>query len=483
MSGRHFLGPTPEKWERTTLGEIVKRGGGHIQTGPFGSQLHASDYVPKGVPVIMPINISENQILEDGIARITEEDANRLARHRVQVGDIIYSRRGDVERRALIRQRQHGWLCGTGCLKVRLGRGVADPLFASYYLGHPKIRDWIVRHAVGATMPNLNTGIIERVPFALPPLPEQRAIAHILGTLDDKIEVLRRMSRTLEEMARAVFKSWFVDFDPVVVNALRAGNPIPKKFAQRAAHYRRNPGALRLPENTLRLFPDRFQNSELGPIPRGWRVTSLGDEITANKGLSYKGQHLGEGGEGLPMHNLNSVYEGGGYKHEGLKWYTGEYRPAHLLEPGDVIVTNTEQGFDHLLIGYAAIVPRRYGDKGLFSHHLYRVQAKPTSYLPTWFVYLLLRTPKFHWLVAGYSNGTTVNMLPRDALEKPRFVLPPKPLVQRFGKLFIPTQHELEQIYDETVTLAALRDALLPKLISGQLRVKDAEQFFKERGL
>ncbi len=126
------------------------------------------------------------------------------------------------------------------------------------------------------------------------------------------------------------------------------------------------------------------------------------------------------------MHNLNSVYEGGGYKHEGLKWYTGEYRPSHLLKPGDVIVTNTEQGFDYLLIGFAAIVPKRYGDKGLFSHHIYRIQAKDMSYLPTWFIYLLLRTPVFHELVAGHSNGTTVNMLPLDGLQKPRFVLPPR---------------------------------------------------------
>ncbi|HFB84028.1 MAG TPA: restriction endonuclease subunit S, partial [Thermodesulfatator sp.] len=112
----------------------------------------------------------------------------------------------------------------------------------------------------------------------LPPLPEQRAIAHILGTLDDKIELNRRMNETLEAMAQAIFKSWFVDFDPVVVNALKAGNPIPDKFAQRAAHYRDNPDALGLPHHILRLFPDRFVDSELGPIPEGWKVTNLGSE-------------------------------------------------------------------------------------------------------------------------------------------------------------------------------------------------------------
>ncbi|MDR1190240.1 MAG: restriction endonuclease subunit S [Verrucomicrobiales bacterium] len=203
------LGTIPEHWEATTLGEICRRGGGGIQTGPFGSQLHASDYVPDGIPSIMPVNIGENRILRNGIACITEEDAERLAQHRVKEGDIIYSRRGDVERRALICKNEAGWLCGTGCLKVRLGFGVVDPSFASYQLGHPAVRQWIVRHAVGATMPNLNTGIMNAVPFALPPLPEQKAIAQILGTLDDKIELNRRMNATLERMARALFKNYF----------------------------------------------------------------------------------------------------------------------------------------------------------------------------------------------------------------------------------------------------------------------------------
>src|ERR1044072_9731057 len=105
----------------------------------------------------MTTNIGENRIVEDGIVRITEKDANRLGQHRLQKGDIVYSRRGDVEKRALIREREVGWLCGTGCLKVRLGSGVVDPLFASMFLGAPAIRLWIVRHSEGAGNPNLNT--------------------------------------------------------------------------------------------------------------------------------------------------------------------------------------------------------------------------------------------------------------------------------------------------------------------------------------
>ena len=213
--GEQLFDSLPEDWEYTTLGAACERGGGDIQTGPFGSQLHASDYVSVGIPSIMPQNIGDNRINVDGIARISPDDASRLSRYLVREGDIVYSRRGDVERRALVRGGEDGWLCGTGCLRIRFGEGGVDSRYASYFLGHPSVREWIVRHAHGATMRNLNTTILSACPFVIPPKEEQRAIAHILGTLDDKIELNRHMSETLEAMARALFKSWFVDFDPV----------------------------------------------------------------------------------------------------------------------------------------------------------------------------------------------------------------------------------------------------------------------------
>jgi type I restriction enzyme S subunit len=108
-------------WHETTLGALCLEGGGGIQTGPFGSQLHASDYVLEGVPSVMPQNIGDNVIHADGIARIQESDAQRLNKYRMREGDIVYSRRGDVEKRALVRDDNEGWLCGTGCLRVRLG--------------------------------------------------------------------------------------------------------------------------------------------------------------------------------------------------------------------------------------------------------------------------------------------------------------------------------------------------------------------------
>ena len=126
-------------------------------------------------------------------------------------GDIVYSRRGDVERRALVRREEEGWLCGTGCLRVRFGTGPVDSRYASYYLGHPEIRAWIVRHAIGATMPNLNTSILAALPFVLPPILEQRAMGSVLGALDERIDLNRRTNETLERITRTIFNSWFED--------------------------------------------------------------------------------------------------------------------------------------------------------------------------------------------------------------------------------------------------------------------------------
>ncbi len=191
----------PPSWNSSTLGAVCKAGGGSIQTGPFGSQLHASDYVAVGVPSVMPKNIGDNRIDTQDIARVRQEDAERLSRHRLRAGDVVYSRRGDVRRRALVREKETGWLCGTGCLRVRLGlRSTLDPEFLSYYLGARAVGDWIERHAVGATMLNLNTGILSAVPVVVPPMQEQRRIASLLRALDEQIAVNRRTNQRVAEL-------------------------------------------------------------------------------------------------------------------------------------------------------------------------------------------------------------------------------------------------------------------------------------------
>ena len=301
------------------------------------------------------------------------------------------------------------------------------------------------------------TSFAAEIQIPLPSPFEQRAIAHILGTLDDKIELNRRMNDTLEAMARALFKSWFVDFDPVRAKAEGHDSGLPLPLAD--------------------LFPARLVQSELGGTPEGWPVEALADLFEPVKGVSYKGSGLGD--DGVPLHNLNSIYEGGGYKYEGIKYYSGEHAERHVVLPGDVIVANTEQGHERLLIGYAAVVPSVYGNYGIASHHVYRVRPKPGSRLEAPYLCFLLNSPQMHGLVSGFANGTTVNMLPVDALQKPPIVCPPGHLVEAFEALATNVRQRCEELLLESRTLASLRDLLLPKLISGELRIKDGERLME----
>lgn len=443
MAGDLINGKIPDRWEFTTLGDVCQRGGGNIQTGPFGSQLHASDYVPLGVPSIMPTNIGENRIVEDGIVRITEEDANRLGQHRVRAGDIVYSRRGDVEKRSLIREREEGWLCGTGCLKVRLGSGVVDPLFASLFLGHPAIREWIVRHAVGATMPNLNTSIMSAVPFALPPLAEQKAIAAVLGALDDKIELNWRMNETLEAMARALFQSWFVDFDPV-----------------RARLDGRQPTGL--DASTAALFPEHFEDAEDGKLPTRWRYAAIEELSAINSSTLGKS----DGFEKLEYVEISEVSRG---DIATIATYTRGQEPSRArrrLRHGDTVVSTVRPDRGSYFL---ALNPpeNRVASTGF-------AVLTPTK-APWSFVHAAMTQPEVSDHLGQMADGGAYPAVRPEVIGAIKVVVPNEPKIfEAFHKLCAPLFEQAEASRAQSRTLATLRDTLLPKLLSGQLRAKGA---------
>ena len=231
-----------EEWKSYKLGDIST-----IQTGPFGSQLHQSDYVESGVPCIMPTNIGRMLDFQvAGIAHISEGDALKLSRHIVHEGDIVYSRRGDIEKCAYVSQEQDGWFCGTGCLKITINSNLAVPKFVAYYLSTDEIKSWIVGNAVGTTMLNLNTSVLADVPLSLPSIQMQKRCVQILDSIENKIALNNRINHNLEEQAQALYKSWFVDFEP---------------------------------------FKDsKYVDSELGMVPEGWHVGVIGDIATITSG-------------------------------------------------------------------------------------------------------------------------------------------------------------------------------------------------------
>ena len=391
----------PAEWRRTTLGEICRQGRGGIQTGPFGSQLHASDYVLEGIPSVMPMNIGDNIIVEDGIARISEADATRLSRYRLADGDIVYSRRGDVEKRALVRESNAGWLCGTGCLRVRFGPESAhDSRFFSYLLGTQDARDWVVRHAVGATMPNLNTSILAAIPLVVPPLDVQQAIAMVLGTLDDKIAANTKESGLIDEFITARFRAAFV-------------------------------------------------GGQVQSVP-------LFEAMAIDFGEAFKGTSFSAPGEGRPLIRIRDL------KTFSPQIWTIESRAREVtVMSGDIVV-----GMDAEFRATTWLA-----ESGLLNQRVCRVRGHG---LGNAFVREALRGPLA--AIENQKSATTVIHLNKSDMERMEIEIPGAVSLSSF-------EDDAEHLYLlrvklelENRTLAATRDALLPQLMSGKLRVRDGEE-------
>ena len=195
------------EWKKVKLGEISQT----IQTGPFGSQLHQSDYSVIGIPVVMPKDIIAGNIEEASIARVEQHHIDRLSRHMISYGDILYARRGDVGKCAFIKQNQEGWLCGTGCLRVTINPDMANPKFVFFQLQKQETIGWITNHAIGSTMLNLNTTILSNAPVEIPSLRIQNRIVEILSRYDSLIENYQKQIKLLEEAAQRLYKEWFID--------------------------------------------------------------------------------------------------------------------------------------------------------------------------------------------------------------------------------------------------------------------------------
>ena len=346
---------------------------------------------------------------------------------------------------------------------IRANAEQVHPDYIGYVLQSPEFRARIEAHAVGTAIMNLSRERILGFMLQLPGLPEQRTIAHILGTLDDKIELNRRRAETLEAMARALFKSWFVDFDPVRAKA--AG---------------RDPG---LPKPLADLFPARLVDSELGEIPEGWLTSTVGELANLEKGLSYKGVGLTDDG-GLPMVNLGCFLGNGKFENKNVKRYQGDFRDRHLIRSGDLLIANTDMTQHRIILGSPAIIPALSGEKRyLFTHHTYAVRFRAGCEKWKLYVYFSLLQPDFREVSEGYATGTTVLALPRDSVLNYSIAFPPENLRVEFDAQVSCLIAATEAAERESDTLTALRDTLLPKLISGELRVKNAERFLKERGL
>ncbi|SEH13669.1 restriction endonuclease subunit S [Thermoleophilum album] len=318
------------------------------------------------------------------------------------------------------------------------------------------------RHASGSTFQELTGSAFAQLRIRVPPLPEQRAIAHILGTLDDKIELNRRMSETLEQMARAIFKAWFVDFEPV--------------RAKMEGRWRRGQSLPGLPAHLYDLFPDRLVDSELGEIPEGWDAARMGDVLAELvSGGRPKG---GAVEEGVPSVGAENVIGLGKYDFSKEKYISRTFfeelqRKGAAVRPGDVLLYKDG----------AQIGRKTYFDCG-FPHaecavneHVFILRAEHPRYQRYLFFWL-----DQDWMtqeIISLNSNSAQPGINQQGVRSLPCLIPPDPVLDAFDRLLMPLTDRLFSACLESRTLAALRDTLLPKLISGELLVKDAERFLE----
>ena len=435
-------------YDRTELKEVVDVISGYAFPGyEMGSS---------GSPIIKIKNIIPPMVDTTDVDRISEEfiaSIPKLEKFRLKHKDILIAMTGaTVGKIGRFPKANEIFYLNQRVARVDLRNPAqADIDYIYYVLSQTQYTDQIFSLADGSAQANVSASQIGNITIPLPPLPEQRRIAHILGTLDDKIENNRKTAKTLEAMAQAIFKSWFVDFDPV--RAKMAGE-------SRESICKR----LKLTPEILDLFPDRLVDSELGGIPGGWGVGSFADAVEIIGG-------------GTPKTSVSDYWDG------EIPWFSVVDTPG----ASDVFVVRTEKsitqaglnGSSARMIATGTTIISARGTVGnlaiagrdmTFNQSCYALQGKNGS--GSYFVFLSAQRMVEH--LKAMAHGSVFSTITRQTFEAVRAVSPPENVLQQFEKKAAILLDPILRNVNESSTLAQLRDTLLPKLISGELRVPDA---------
>jgi type I restriction enzyme S subunit len=352
--------------------------------------------------------------------------------------DVVLSRRCNPGETAFVPQGME-FALGQNLVLLRADGTKVYPPFLRWLVRGPDWWEQIQKFLnVGAVFDSLKCADVPNFRLRIPPLAEQRAIAHILGTLDDKIELNRRMNETLEAMARSLFKSWFVDFD-----------------AARAKAEGRDPG---LPKPLADLFPARLVDSELGEIPEGWEVGCVDDEFALTMGQSPPGETYNEVGEGLPFYQGRADF---GSRFPTRRVYCTA--PTRLAKAGDTLISvrapvgDINMATEDCAIGRGVAAARHKSGSRSYSYQ-----------------FMLGLEEVFGRFEA---EGTVFGSIGKKDFHAISCARPPRAVIAKFEAILAPIDSRIDVTERESHALAGLRDALLPRLISGELRVGDTERF------
>jgi type I restriction enzyme S subunit len=410
------------EWHTYTIDALKANRESAISIGPFGSRMKAELYTPKGVPVIRGNNLGRSKYLSGEYVFVSDETADQLRSCNVFPEDLVFPHRGAIGEVGIVPDSEYKrYMLSTSLMKLTCNLDLVSPLYLYYYFRSPNGKHELLKRSSTVGTPGIGQPLtsLRSIEVAVPGLREQAAIAGTLGALDDKIELNRKMNETLDAMARAIFKSWFVNFDPV--HAKAEGRPTG------------------LPARVASLFPDSFVDSELGEIPTSWSVESLGDLVE----LAY-GKALKEGDRRLG--NV-AVYGSNGQ----IGWH------------------------DEKLVDGPGIIVGRKGNPGIVTwvpidffaiDTTFYVVPKTECRSPYFLFYAL----KGHDL-ASLGADSAVPGLNRNMAYLSKQLIPPPALLEAFDQQVRPLLERVQKGTVESSFLAQIRDTLLPKVISGEIRL------------
>ena len=436
----------PDDWSWMALGKITTEpiSYGIVQPGEDS---------PNGIPVVRVTDIRNGIINTQNPLRVTPSVEAKHARTRLIGGELLLSVVGTLGESAIVPSSLRGWNVNRAVSVLRF----MDDLTTNWVqlvLRMPLLRFYMETWANTTVQKTFNLRDVAQLPIPWPPRSEQQSLVHILGTLDNKIELNRRMNETLEAMARVLFKSWFVDFDPVRAKAegrWRQGESLPG-----------------LPAHLFDLFPDSFEDSELGEIPKGWGVTSIGAVAEVIDCLHSKKPERRD--SGFPLLHLENIRDDGLLDMEDTyyiaesdyeKWIT-----RMEASPGDCVITNVGR------VGAVSQIP--LGQRAALGRNMTGLRCLGDFPYPTVLLECLLSCKMKDEIALKMDTGTILDALNVRNIPLLRFVKATCDVLNVFERLCRPSRRRMEMLLGESRTLASLRDTLLPKLISGEIRVCDA---------
>ena len=431
-------------FETVLLEEIAAPVKHAIVGGPFGSNLVGKDYTLSGIPVIRGQNMGERWVGGDFVF-VSQEKGTALAPNKARPRDLVFTQRGTLGQVAIVPVGKFPeYIVSQSQMKITLDPSKADINFVYYVFRSPEQLEYIKNTSIQTGVPHTNLGILRRTPIKLPPLKMQREIGLMLAVLDDRITLLRETNATLEAIAQALFKSWFVDFDPV-----------------RAKLEGRTPEGM--DEATAALFPESFEESELALVPKGWLVQSLDTIAAFLNGLALQ-KFPPTGDDDLPVIKIAQLRKGDSV---GADQASRNIRPEYIVKNGDVLFSWSG----------SLEVEIWCGGKGALNQHLFKVTSDA---FPKWFYFFWTRHHLADFRQTAASKATTMGHIQRGHLTAAKVCVPSAAVLEATTLVLGPIVEMLIENSLQAQTLATLRDTLLPRLISGALRLPEAQAAAEE---